>query len=241
VTQTQAASSVTYTSIQAPSYYTVTTSIDALTLTTVLAAPTQFITESLAGSNVTITQTLPGNTQYVTSITSLPAYTTTLTLAASTQVLTSYQAASYYTVTTSVEALTVTSIISAPVQTITATQAASTQFVTRTESQAASTFYETTTISLDAITRTRTETSIGLTVSSFETTVTGEFRDIPCKHIPSTLFSKSDVYAFERVGKRLSVLNAFLAHASRIILKQKATPMRCATIFSKAPPGMCYS
>jgi hypothetical protein len=36
-TQIQAASSITYTSIQAPSYYTVTTSIDALTLTTVLA------------------------------------------------------------------------------------------------------------------------------------------------------------------------------------------------------------
>lgn len=175
VTQTQAASSVTYTSIQAPSYYTVTTSIDALTLTTVLAAPTQIVTQSLPGSDVTITQTLPADTQYITSITSLPAYTTTLTLAASTQVLTSYQAASYYTITTSVEALTVTSTISAPVQTITATQAAYTQFVTRTESQAASTFYETTTISLDAITRTRTETSIGPTVSSLETTVTGEF------------------------------------------------------------------
>lgn len=181
MTQTQAASSIIYTSIQAPSYYTVTTSIDALTLTTVLAAPTQFVTESLPGSNVTITQTLPADTQYITSITSLPAYTTTLTLAVSTQVFTSYQAASCYTVTTSVEALTVTSIISAPVQTITATQAASTQFVTRTEPQAASTFYETTTISLDAITRTRTETSFGLTVSSFETTVTGKFPDVPLR------------------------------------------------------------
>ena len=174
VTQTQAASSIIYTSIQAPSYYTVTTSIDALTLTTVLAAPTQLVTQSLPGFNETITQTLPANTQYITSVASLPAYTTTITLAASTQVLTSYQAASYYTITTSVEALTVTSVISAPVQTITATQAASTQLIAQTELQAASTFYETTTISLDAITRTRTETSIGLSISSFETTVTGE-------------------------------------------------------------------
>jgi hypothetical protein len=178
VTQTQAASSVTYTSIQAPSYYTVTTSIDALTLTTVLAAPTQVVTQSLAGSNVTITQTLPADTQYLTSITSIPAYTTTITQAASTQILTSYQAASYFTVTTSVEAVTVTSVISAAVQTLTATQAASTQFVTQTALQAASTFYETTTISLDAITRTMTETSIGLSVSSLETTITGESRDL---------------------------------------------------------------
>lgn len=173
-TQTQAASSITYTSIQAPSYYTVTTSIDALTLTTVLAAPTQIVTESLPGQTVVITRTLPADTQYLTSITSLPAYTTTITQAASTQIITSYQAASYYTVTTSIEALTVISIISGPAQTITNTQAASTQFVTQTESLAASTIYETTTVSFDAITRTLTETSIGLTVSSLETTVTGE-------------------------------------------------------------------
>jgi hypothetical protein len=178
VTQTQAASSVTYTSIQAPSYYTVTTSIDALALTTVLAAPTQVVTQSLAGSNVTVTQTLPANTQYLTSVTSIPAYTTTVTQAASTQALTSYQAASYYTVTTRVDAVTVTSVISAAVQTLTATQAVSTQYVTRTEAQAASTFYETTTISLDAITRTMTETSIGLSVSSLETTVTGKFSNL---------------------------------------------------------------
>jgi hypothetical protein len=167
ITQTQAASSITYTSIQAPSYYTITTSIDALTLTTVLPA--------LPGSTIVITQTLPAETQYLTSVTSLPAYTTTITQAASTQVLTSYQAASYYTVTTSVEALTITSVISQQALTITNTQAASTQFVTQTQYSAASTFYETTTISLDAITRTRTETSIGLSVSSLETTVTGEF------------------------------------------------------------------
>jgi hypothetical protein len=170
ITQTQAASSITYTSIQAPSYYTVTTSIDALTLTTILPA--------LPGSTIVITQTLPAETQYLTSVTSLPAYTTTITQAASTQVLTSYQAASYYTVTTSVEALTITSVISQQAQTITTTQAASTQFVTQTQTSAASTFYETTTISLDAITRTRTETSIGLSVSSLETTVTGEFFSI---------------------------------------------------------------
>jgi hypothetical protein len=175
ITQTQAASSITYTSIQAPSYYTITTSIDALTLTTVLAAPTQVRTESLLGSTFVVTQTLQAETQYLTSVTSLPAYTTTITQAVSTQVLTSYQAASYYTVTTSVEALTITSVISQQAQTITNTQAASTQFVTQTQSVAASTFYETTTISVDAITRTRTETSIGLSVSSLQATVTGEF------------------------------------------------------------------
>lgn len=148
--------------------------------------------------------------------TSLPVYTQTLTLAASTEVRTSFAAASYYTITTTIDALTLTSFVPGPVQTITSTQAASTliltqtepgstqyitqterepastQYITRTESQAVSTYYETTTISPEAITRTLTETSVAVSYSPIETTITGESSEVP----PSMLRCETNMLKF---------------------------------------------
>jgi hypothetical protein len=112
-----------------------------------------------------LTTVLPASTQIVTK--SLPGQTIVFnqTLPASTQ---------YITQTEREQAST---------QYITQTERepGSTQYITRTESQAVSTYYETITISLEAITRTLTETSVALSFSPVETTITGESSALDAK------------------------------------------------------------